>query len=251
MESFKIGCVTAYNDDYTNILPLYKDKYFDLCYDDPEWGIGADKPTMKPSSVMQKNGKRLKIGQAINHDQNWDSKPPNDEYFEYIFSKSKNQIIWGVNFFDYPLSGGRIVWDKLNGNSDQFDGEIAYCSFHQRIDIIYYMWAGMFQGIYCGRDLNKALVQQGNKKLNEKRRHPTQKPIILDKYILQKYAKNDSKILVTHGGSLNAAIACLYLGLECVICEIDSIHFNNGVEELKYHDKLIKFNQRQQILQFT
>lgn len=246
----QIGTVTAYNDDYRNILPLYPDKYFNLGYDDPPWGIGADNPTKKPTAVKQKNGSVLRVESVRHHYQDWDSTPPDKEYFESLIAKTQNQIIWGVNYFDYPLTGGRIIWDKLNGTCNQFDGEIAYCSIHKRIDIIYYLWSGMFQGVYCGRDIRKALVQQGNKQLNEKRRHPTQKPLTLEKYILSNYTTQDSKILILHGGSLNSAIACLYLGLECVISEIDKTHFENGIEELRYHEKLIKWNKRQTVLNF-
>lgn len=241
----KIDNITLYNTDYRDVLPMYEDKYFDLCYDDPEWGIGADNPSAKPKSVKQKNGKLLPIEQTYHHNQSWDSKPVDNEYFKQVFSKSKDQIIWGVNFYNYPLTGGRIVWDKLNSNSDQFDGEIAFCSLHKRIDIIYYLWRGMLQGKYCGRDIRQAMVQRGNKTLNEKRRHPTQKPLLLERYILSNYANTNSKILVTHGGSLNSAIACMYLGLECVICEIDPIHFTNGLNEILRHKELIRINKSQ------
>lgn len=233
MKVVKMGNITAYNADYKDVLSLYPDNYFDLLYDDPPYGIKADNPTQKPCIVKQKNGSMLAVKQTSFQKKNWDSMPPSSDYFENVFSKTKEQIIWGVNFFDYTLKGGRIVWDKLNGKTDQFDGEIAYCSLHKRIDIIYYLWSGMIQGKYCGRELSKALYQQGNKKLNEKRRHPTQKPLILEKYMLNTYAKPESKVLICHGGSLNSAIACHLLGLECVICEIDSQYFEDGISEIK------------------
>lgn len=250
MEKTIIDKITIYNEDYRKVMPLYPDKYFDLCYDDPEWGIGADKPSIKPDRVIQKNGKSLSIARTEHHKQSWDSTPVDNEFFEIVKSKSREQIIWGVNYYDYLLKGGRIIWDKLNGECDQFDGEIAYCSLHNRIDIIYYKWHGMIQGVYCGRDISKAIIQQGNKKLNEKRRHPTQKPLILEKYILSKYAKPNERILTTHGGSLNSAIACMYLDLECVICEIDPIHYSNGINEIIRHQKLIEI-EKQQLSFFT
>lgn len=233
MEKIELGNITAYNSDYRDVLPLYPDGYFDLLYDDPPYGINADNPTKKPCKVKQRNGSILDVKQPSYKEKHWDSLPPSLDYFSDVFRKSKEQIIWGVNFFDYALKGGRIVWDKLNGQSDQFDGEIAYCSLHNRIDIVYYLWAGMIQGKHCSRELSKALLQKGNKKLNEKRRHSTQKPLLLEKYMLNTYAKPGFKVLVCHGGSLNSAIACHLLGLECVICEIDTEYFEDGVREIK------------------
>lgn len=250
MNKIQLGNITAYNDDYRNVIPLYENGYFDLLHDDPPYGIGADNPTIKPSSVKQKNGNILNVSQSVYEKKSWDKLPPNKEYFEMVFPKAKHQVIWGVNYFNYPLSGGRIVWDKLNGYSDQFDAEIAYCSFHKRIDMIYYMWAGMMQGKYCSDILQDALIQEGNKKLNEKRRHPTQKPLKLLKFLYAKYFNSTlpnnrkPRILICHGGSLNDAIVCDMLGFECVICEIDKSYFTDGINEIKWH-------QRQQTIQFV
>ena len=77
---------------------------------------------------------------------------PPPEYFDEVKRVSRNQIIWGVNYFNYDFTGGRIVWDKLNGDTDQYDCEIAYCSMNDRTDLIYCMWRGMIQGTLSSKE---------------------------------------------------------------------------------------------------
>lgn len=210
---FKMDCM-----DYMKTLP---DKVFDLAIVDPEYGLGADNPSMKNAFVKQKNGSYLKVKQSIYAKKNWDSKPAGKEYFNELIRVSKNQIIFGVNYYDYPFGPGRIVWDKINGNSDQMGCEIAYCSLNNRTDMVYYMWSGMFQGVYCGKNLRKASLQQGNKKLNEKRIHPTQKPVALYAWLMNEYAEQGYTIFDSHVGSGSARIASYYLGFDFYGTEID------------------------------
>jgi len=216
------------------LMARYPDNYFDLAIVDPPYGIGADKQSIKPILVKQKNGTTLKVKNTNQYTQkNWDNTIPMDKYFNELKRVSKNQIIWGANYFG--LIGGYLVWDKLNGDSDQFDCEIAYNSFNNRTDLIYFMWQGMFQGVYCGRDVRKALIQQGNKQLNEKRFHPTQKPVALYKWLLDKYAKQGDKILDTHLGSGSIAIACHDYGFELTACELDKEYYDKAVKRIKNH----------------
>jgi|688.fasta_scaffold69399_2 site-specific DNA-methyltransferase (adenine-specific) len=224
------------NEDNMLLMSRYPDNYFDLAIVDPPYGIGADKPSKKPTLVKQKNGQNLKVKNSNQYTQkNWDNQIPNKEYFDELKRISKNQIIWGANYFG--LIGGCLVWDKLNGDCDQFDCELAYNSFNNRTDLVYFMWQGMFQGIYCGKDIRKALIQQGNKQLNEKRIHPTQKPILLYKWILDKYAKKGDKILDTHLGSGSIAIACHDYGFELTACELDKEYYEKAIERIKNHTK--------------
>lgn len=149
---------------------------------------------------------------------------------------SKNQIVWGCNYFPHvKFKSGRIVWDKMNGLSDQYGCEIAYQSFNNRTDIVHYMWSGMFQGVRCSMRIEDAICQQGNKKLNEKRIHPTQKPVKLYKWLLSHFAKKGDKILDTHLGSGSICIACHDLGFEMVGIEIDSDYFNDAKARLIKH----------------
>ena len=115
------------------------------------------------------------------------------------------------------LRGGAIVWDKMNDGSDQSGAEIAYCSLNERVDVVRFMWRGMMQGVGVG-----SLRQQGDKALNEKRIHPTQKPVKLYEWLLQRYAQMGMRILDTHLGSGSLAIAAHYFGVDLVGCEIDA-----------------------------
>jgi len=232
-DKFQDKKITIYNSHYLELLRNTADNYYDLGLLDPNCGLDADKPSVKNSKAKQKNGTRLNIKQSKFEHKDWDNEPIGPEFFKEIKRVSKHQIIWGVNYYDYDLRGGRIVWDKLNGEADQFGCEIAYCSMNQRTDIVYFMWAGMMQGVYIGKDIRKAIVQQGNKKLNEKRIHSTQKPVKLYEYLLMNYAKKGMKILDTHGGSMSSAIACNNLGFELDICEIDTKIYNDGVKRYK------------------
>lgn len=226
--------ITITNEDNMQLMARYSNNYFDLAIVDPPYGIGADKQSIKPILVKQKNGTTLKVKNTNQYTQkNWDNTIPTDKYFNELKRVSKNQIIWGVNYFG--LIGGYLVWDKLNGDSDQFDCEIAYNSFNNRTDLIYFMWQGMFQGVYCGRDVRKALIQQGNKQLNETRIHPTQKPVALYKWILDKYAKQGDKILDTHLGSGSIAIACHDYGFQLTACELDKEYYEASIKRIKNH----------------
>lgn len=114
------------------------------------------------------------------------------------------KLYGGGNYFNYIFpSPGRIIWDKCNGTVSFSDCEIAYCSLHDSVRMFRYMWNGMMQG----KSITEGHIQQGNKKLNEKRIHPTQKPINLYVWTLQTYAKPGYKIGDGHTGSGSIRIA--------------------------------------------
>lgn len=218
-----------YNMDCMDGMKEFPDKYFDLAIVDPEYGRKEHGGRNRSGYVKQKNGNKIfvKDGEYIKRD--WDNKPAGKEYFDELLRVSKHQIIWGVNYFDYPFVGGRIIWDKCNDGSDQSDAEIAYCSFNNRVDIFRYMWRGMFQG----KSIAEGTVQQGNKKLNEKRIHPTQKPVNLYRWILQKYnIPRDWKILDTHVGSASSLIAYEEARLQYVAFEIDEYYYKISKDRL-------------------
>ena len=141
---------------------------------------------------------------------------------------SRHYIIWGCNYFDYHFAPGRIVWDKCNDTSTFSDAEIAATDLIETVRLFPFMWNGMMQGrsIYDGR------TQQGNKKLNEARIHPTQKPIALYEWLLAKYAKPGWRILDTHVGSGSSLIACNRLGFEAVGFEIDDKYYLAAVKRM-------------------
>lgn len=216
----------AYNCDCLEYMRSLPDNYFDLAIADPPYGIGASKPSKKAERAIQPDGSILKVPVTNFTKKDWDNAIPTQEFFDELRRVSKNQIIWGANYFG--LQGGMIVWDKVNGNSDQYDCEIAYQSFNKRTDLVHYMWNGMFQGKYCGRDIRQAAVQQGNKTLNEKRIHPTQKPVILYEWLLNNYAKKGDRIFDPMMGSQSSRIAAYRLGFDYVGCELDKEYFEKG-----------------------
>lgn len=192
-------------------MKRYPDNYFDLAIVDPPYFSGPEQREfygnkISPIGVHRLYGKTTK----------WEV--PGKDYFDELFRVSKNQIIWGVNYFNnYSFGSGRIVWDKVNIHSSFSDCELAYSSLHDSTRLFRYMWNGMMQG----KSISEGHIQQGNKDLNEVRIHPTQKPINLYFWLLQNYAKAGDKILDTHVGSASSLIACQELGFEYVGCELD------------------------------
>lgn len=230
--------ITITNEDNMELMARYPDGYFDLAIVDLEYGIGASKPSNKSSFVVQKNGTR-KFVKGVNHiHKDWDLKLSSPEYFNELFRVSKKQIVKGGNY--YGLKGGYLIWDKLNGLSDQMGVELMWLSFTNRTDSFYYMWSGMFKGVYCGRNIKEALVQQGDKSKNEKCIHPTQTPIPVYKYLLNEYAKPGDKILDTHLSSGSIAIACHDYDFELTACELDTDYYNDSIKRIKNHVSQLK-----------
>jgi site-specific DNA-methyltransferase (adenine-specific) len=219
--------------DNMQLMAKYQDKYFELAIVDLEYCIGVSKPTKKKSTIKQKNGTLLNVKQSNYEQKEWDFKKSSQEYLNELFRVSQKQIIFGGNY--YGLSGGYLVWDKMNGDSDQYGVEMAWLSFTQRTDIVRYLWSGMFQGATIGTNAIECSKQIGDKSKNEKRIHPTQKPVALYKWILDKYAKQGDKILDTHLGSMSIAIACHDYNFELVGCELDEDYFKDGIKRVQNH----------------
>lgn len=221
------------NMDCTEGMKQYPDKYFDLAVVDVEYCIGASKPSIKPAACKQKNGTKLNVKKPNYINKDWDFKKSPTEYFDELFRISKRQIIFGGNY--YGFQGGYLVWDKLNGESDQFGCELAWLSFSKRTDIVYYLWSGMFQGKSCSRKIREALIQEGDKSKNEARIHPTQKPVKLYDWIYKKYLPNGGKVIDTHLGSGSNRIAAHKAGnIDFTGYEIDKDYFDAA--EKRYQD---------------
>ncbi|OOF56190.1 DNA modification methylase [Rodentibacter genomosp. 2] len=203
------------NQDCIEGMKTYPDKHFDLAIVDPPYFSGPER--------RQFYGKKISpIGVQCLYARTDTWNLPTEEYFNELFRVSKHQIIWGVNYFNnYSFGPGRIIWDKVNGKSTFSDCEIAYCSLHNSVRQFRYMWNGMLQG----KSIEEGHIARGNKKLNEKRIHPTQKPVNQYKWLLQKYAIPGQLILDTHVGSGSSLIACKELGYNCVGFEINSHYF--------------------------
>lgn len=244
--------MTVTNECNMELMARYPDHYFDLAIVDPPYGIGESGKNHKSRNtlVRQKDGVSMRRCPSTNYARkDWDDKPADGIYFGELKRVSKNQIVFGGNYFDtlmapskpprrekykkflekYPE--GVIIWDKVNGTSDFNDCEVIHTSFKFDSYVLKYMWAGMMQGV----SINQGTVMQGNKKLNEKRIHPTQKPVIIYKYILNKYAKKGYKILDTHLGSGSIAIACHDLGVELTACERDVQYFDDAIMRIGIH----------------
>lgn len=210
------------NEDNMVLMARYPDKYFDLAIVDPPYGINAGNVY---SEVKKKHGnsKALRSGYSIK----WDDNTPNEEYFNELKRVSKNQIIWGFNYYKVQnnFSSGRIFWDKDNGNNDFSDGEIALQTFTESVRKITIRWNGMLQ-----HDM----------KNKEVRIHPTQKPVKLYEWLLMNYAKEGDKILDTHLGSGSIAIACHNLGFDLTACELDKDYYESALKRLKDHQAQLK-----------
>ncbi len=207
--------------------------FYDLAIVDPPYGIEVNKMAYTQAegrNAVQKNGARLMVRRSKYAHGNWDSVPPPPEYFTELRRVSKAQIIWGVNYMDTLLPGGRIVWDKCVPDGVSFSSaEIAFCSLHNGVKLFRYMWAGMMQA----KSLGEPTTQQGNKKLNEKRIHPTQKPVELYRFLLNQYATPGARILDTHLGSGSHRIAAHDLGMDFTAYEIDPVYFSDSEKWFK------------------
>jgi len=209
--------ITVTNEDNMVLMARYPDNYFDLAIVDPPYGINESKNNefgkkIKNSATKKTNYKKKE----------WDSETPNKEYFNELIRVSKNQIIWGVNNYDFNFSSGRIFWDK-NVPKEFYSsskGEIAFKSFNKSIDLVKITWNGMLQ-----QDM----------KNKEKRIHPTQKPRQLYNWLLDNYAKENDKILDTHLGSGSIALACHDRNYELTACELDKDYFEASIKRIKNH----------------
>lgn len=184
-----------------------KDKEFDLAITDPPYFDGPNKLGYYGANISSIGINRS----GYKKTKDWEV--PTQEYFNELKRVSKEQIIFGINYYDIlNLGPGRIIWDKVNGDSSFSDCEIAYASQHESVRIFRFMWNGMMQG----KSIHEGHIQQGNKKLNEVRIHPTQKPIALYDWLLARYAKQGMKVLDTHLGSGSICISAYKAGLDLI-----------------------------------
>lgn len=218
------------------ITNQYNDNYFDIAIVDPPYGIGASNMSYvrEVNSIKQSNGNKIRIPKKKYDTADWDKHPISPEQLMEIKRVSKHQIIFGIDFFDVPFddSGGRILWNKLVPESLSFKGyERAYCSLIDYEMEIKLLWSGMMQA----KSLSEPTVQNGNKKKNQKRIHPTEKPKLLYQKLLLEFLPNGGKIIDTHLGSGSHALAVAELGIEysLVACEISEIYYKSSYKRFK------------------
>ena len=190
------------NEDNMQLMSRYEDNHFDLAIVDPPYGIG-----ISSNPVRQKHNKKK-----------WDNNIPQKEYFNELFRVSKNQIIWGGNYFDLPPTQGFFIWDKKQPH----DFSLAMCE---------YAWSS----------LQKPAKMWSLSVLKEKGKiHPTQKPVELYEWLLLNNAKEGDKILDTHLGSGSIAIACHNLGFDLTACELDKEYFDTAIKRIKQHKSQLR-----------
>lgn len=189
------------NENNLDLMKRYSDKYFDLAIVDPPYGIGISK---NPIRQMHK-------------EKNWDNEIPSKQYFDELFRVSKNQIIWGGNYFDLPPSQGFYIWDKKQ--PENFS--LAMCE---------YAWSSIQKP---AKIWSLSVMKEQNKI------HPTQKPIKLYEWLIMRNCEKGYKILDTHLGSGSIAIAIdiinkrEQLNLQFVGCELDADYYNKAIERIK------------------
>ena len=195
------------NEDCMELMARYPDNYFDLAIVDPPY-----RDNNQPTKDMRNNGSMKSLEGR-----------PSPEYFKELSRVSKNQIIWGANNFQLPQFMGFVVWKKLTISED-FTMSMAEI-------------ASLSEGLSTTSKIFEC-APQGKKE--DPRIHPTQKPVALYKWLLDKYAKEGDKILDTHLGSMSIAIACHDYGFELTGCELDKEYFDKGVQRVKNHVSQLK-----------
>lgn len=197
----------VYNMDCIELMKHYSDKYFDLAIVDPPYGIGAENHAGNAKNCWKQWTKK-----------DWDNEIPQMEYFTELFRVSKEQIIWGGNYFANLLPNSQcwLFWDKGQRDFSLADGELAWTSFNKSIRVFDMARA-------------KAKVSNGFSKI-----HPTQKPVELYDFCFKKFATEGMKVLDTHLGSGSSRISANKNGLHFVGCEIDKEYFEK--QEKRYKD---------------
>jgi site-specific DNA-methyltransferase (adenine-specific) len=204
------------NEDNIELMSRYKDNHFELAIVDPPYGIGI--------SGQKENKKGKKSDRKYHKEKNWDNAIPTKEYFNELQRVSKNQVIWGANYFVEHLTKGTkgwIVWDKGQHGLTMSDCELAYSSFQKPTRVFIQ---------------NRCILMQEGGTI-----HPTQKPIKLYEWILINYAKEGDKILDTHGGSLSIALAVHNVNvkdnmkLNLDVCELDKDYYLEGKKRYSNH----------------
>ena len=211
------GLITFIQGDCMEFMAGCKENEFELSCVDQPYGIGRDNQTSTICKNPKHNRKHFEK-------KSWDNEIPTKEYFNELFRISKNQIVWGANYFTehLPKSMGWIFWDKGQDLS-MSDGELAFTSFERALR---------------RKTINRAeLAKEGTI-------HPTQKPIRLYSWIFKNYAKPTDHILDTHGGSFSSAIAAHMEGLRMTIIELDPEYFHKAITRFATYEaqQTIKFD---------
>jgi site-specific DNA-methyltransferase (adenine-specific) len=230
--------------DTNQIISEYRDNQFNISLADPPYGDN--------NNFHRRNHTRSKLVRSKDyHNALWDQPRPTLEFFNQMFRISESQIVFGANYFGdiYPFLDwelktprrhqikefmnrnpqGVIIWDKMTGSSTFNDYEIIWTSFEFETFIFKFMWSGMMQG----KSISQGHVMNANKKKNEKRIHPTMKPIKLYLFLLKQFGSYACSIIDLYGGSFNSGIAAHQLGMDYTAVEIEKKYFDDGFQNIK------------------
>jgi len=213
----------AFNIDCMEAMAKMKDNEFDLAIVDPPYATGRGNGNFGRGGRKSAQPKtyRKDLGNYTNF-----NTPPSKEYFAELFRVSKNQIIWGANYYPESLfHSGWIVWDKRKKDGVMSEGELAFQSYDKRISFFRFEWEGFRKGPGSFADWEKSIV------------HPNQKPLALYKWLLKNYAKEGDRILDTHLGSGSSRIAAYDMGFDFVGYEIDKDYFDAQEKRFNNHIK--------------
>ena len=198
-----------YNKDCLVGMKEIPDKSIDLIITDPPYGHGFE--------IMQKISQNNLAPVGDYEWKSWNNSPPTPEHFNELFRISKNQIIFGGNYFDLPSSPCWIVWDKDN-SGDFADAELAWTSFKSAVRIFKYRWNGMLQEDMAHKEIHV---------------HPTQKPVPLFEWIIRNYAKEGDIICDPFFGSAACLVAAIRLGYQFIGFEKEKTYFDDARIRIK------------------
>jgi DNA modification methylase len=192
--------VTLFCGDCLEYMQTMQDKSVDAVITDPPYGIGES------NEKNSTRGSNLAPAKDYGHYE-WDKKPASPEQISELMRVSSNQVVFGGNYFMLPPTSCWIVWDKVNGKTDFADCELAWTSYKSAVRKVEWMWSGM--------------LRRGN----EKRFHPTQKPLGVMKWIISRYTSEGDTIFDPFMGSGTTGVACVQTGRNFIGCEIDPGYF--------------------------
>lgn len=236
------------NEDNMDLMARSQNNEFDLADCDPPYFSGPEKRGYYGNKISTHKVKRIDYPIT----DTWYL--PSKDWYDEVCRVSKNQIIWGANYFEFigkPFKTPRgneindfikdnpigwIIWDKCNGGSSFNDYELAWTSYDKPTVVFVFMWSGMMQG----KSLTEGHIMQGNKSLNQKKIHPTEKPIILYDWVHLNYMEKGQKKLSTHVGSASDAISSLKFDIDFYGCEISKINYTNAIKRLDNHRAQIR-----------